>query len=57
MTKLSVNLNKFALLRNAREMNFPNIIDIELAKAIGADRIILSRVLMPVHLEAGRPTR
>ncbi len=26
MTKLSVNLNKFALLRNARGINFPNVI-------------------------------
>ncbi len=26
MTKLSVNLNKFALLRNARGTNFPNLI-------------------------------
>ncbi|MCP4756145.1 MAG: pyridoxine 5'-phosphate synthase, partial [Proteobacteria bacterium] len=26
MTKLSVNLNKFALLRNARGTDFPNVL-------------------------------
>ena len=28
MTLLSVNINKFALLRNSRETNYPDLIDI-----------------------------
>ncbi|MDE0309860.1 MAG: pyridoxine 5'-phosphate synthase [Acidiferrobacterales bacterium] len=38
MTKLSINLNKIALLRNARGMNFPKVLDFaQLCAANGAD--------------------
>lgn len=40
MTKLSVNLNKIALLRNARGTNYPNVLDFaRRAIAAGADGI------------------
>ncbi|MGY0399289.1 MAG: pyridoxine 5'-phosphate synthase [Ostreibacterium sp.] len=42
MTKLSVNLNKIALLRNARGRDFPNIMDFaELALKAGADGVTI----------------
>ncbi len=40
MTKLSVNLNKIALLRNSRGMNFPRVVDFaELCVRNGADGV------------------
>jgi pyridoxine 5-phosphate synthase len=40
VTKLSVNINKFATLRNARGGNNPNLLQVALdAQAFGADGI------------------
>lgn len=40
MTKLSVNINKIALLRNARGANFPNVLEMaELCEKYGAEGI------------------
>ena len=42
MTKLSVNLNKIALIRNSRENGIPNLMDfVQLAIDSGADGITL----------------
>lgn len=42
MTKLSVNLNKIALLRNARGRDFPNVVDFgEAAIKAGADGLTI----------------